>query len=158
MIQPTSRIQQTNKGIEFYEQDILYDDYVYTGDFDMTLKLDYNNNGFGVILTNSEGLSLEDKEEVLLFKMGHKTVEIIYKNKNAQKVLGTYNAAYSKTCTEDLLYRLTKYNNKYTLYIHTQKICEFNSNIEFNSYNLAYYSNSFNIIKHISVAASIPYG
>lgn len=158
MIQPTSRIQQTNKGIESYEQDILYDDYVYTGDFDMTLKLDYNNNGFGVILTNSEGLSLEDKEEVLLFKMGHKTVEIIYKNKNAQKVLGTYNAAYSKTCTEDLLYRLTKYNNKYTLYIHTQKICEFNSNIEFNSYNLAYYSNSFNIIKHISVAASIPYG
>ena len=36
MLQPNSRIN-LDKGIKFYEQDILFDNYIYTGDFDIAL-------------------------------------------------------------------------------------------------------------------------
>ena len=76
MLQPNSRIN-LDKGIKFYEQDILYDNYIYTGDFDIALTLDYATPGFGIGLTNSEGSYLEDKENTLLFKIGQKSVDII---------------------------------------------------------------------------------
>lgn len=157
MLQSNSRIY-LNDGIEFYEQDILFDDYIYTGDFDIALTLDYAAPGFGIGLTNSEGKSLSDKEEVLLFKMGQKSVDIIYLNKDTQKTLATYNSAYAKTYTSNLKYILKKRNNTFSLYIGEQKICDFKSISDLNTYNLIYYSNKGNIIKNINIASSIPYG
>ena len=157
MLQPNSRIY-LNNGIEFYEQDILFDNYVYTGDFDIALTLNYANPGFGIGLTNSEGQTLSDKEEVLLFKLGQKSVDIIYLNKDSQKTLATYSSAYAKTYTEDLKYVLKKRNTTLTLYVGEQKICDFKSISDFNTYNLIYYSNKDNIIKNINIASSIPYG
>ena len=157
MLQPNSRIY-LNNGIEFYEQDILFDNYVYTGDFDIALTLNYANPGFGIGLTNSEGQTLADKEEVLLFKLGQKSVDIIYLNKDSQKTLATYSSAYAKTYTEDLKYVLKKRNTTLTLYVGEQKICDFKSISDFNTYNLIYYSNKDNIIKNINIASSIPYG
>ena len=115
MLQPNSRIYLDN-GIKFYEQDILFDNYIYTGDFDIALTLDYASSGFGIGLTNSEGHSLEDKEEVLLFKLGQKSVDIIYLNKDSQKTLATYNSAFAKTYTEDLRYVLKKRSATFTLF------------------------------------------
>lgn len=157
MLQPNSRINLDN-GIKFYEQDILFDNYIYTGDFDIALTLNYANPGFGVGLTNSEGKTLSDKEEVLLFKLGQKSVDVIHMNKDAQKVLATYNSAYAKTYTEDLTYTLQKRGAEFTLYVGEQKICLFKAPSEFETYNLIYYSNKDNQIKNINIASSIPYG
>ena len=157
MLQPNSRIN-LEKGIKFYEQDILFDNYIYTGDFDIALTLDYASPGFGLGLTNSEGQSLTDKEEVLLFKMGQKSVDVIHMNKDAQKTLATYNSAYAKTYTEDLKYTLQKRGAEFTLYIGEQKVCVFKAPNDFNTYNLIYYSNKDNEIKNINIASSIPYG
>lgn len=156
MLLPTSRIEH-DKGIKFYEQDILYDDYIYSGDMDLNLNIDYSNPGFGITLLNSEGSTLSEKEEILLFKLGNKSLEVIYKNKNLQKTLSIYNAAYAKTYTENLQIKLTKRNNIYNIFIGEQKVCNFKSSCEFNTYNLAYYSNSDNIINNINIAANIPY-
>lgn len=156
MLQPNSRIN-LEKGIKFYEQDILYDNYIYTGDFDIALTLDYATPGFGLGLTNSEGSSLEDKEEVLLFKLGQKTVDIIHMNKDAQKTLATFNSAFAKTYTEDLNYVLQKRGAEFTLFVGEQKVCIFKAPNDFNTYNLIYYSNKENEIKHINIASSIPY-
>lgn len=157
MLQPNSRIN-LDKGIKFYEQDILYDNYIYTGDFDIALTLDYATPGFGIGLTNSEGSYLEDKENTLLFKIGQKSVDIIYLNKDAQKTLATYNSAYAKTYTEDLKYILQKRDAIFTLYVGEQKVCDFKSPEDFNTYNIIYYSNKDNEIKNINIASSIPYG
>ncbi len=157
MLQPNSRINLDN-GIKFYEQDILFDNYIYTGDFDIALTLNYANPGFGVGLTNSEGKTLSDKEEVLLFKLGQKSVDVIHMNKDAQKVLATYNSAYAKTYTEDLTYTLQKRGAEFTLYVGEQKVCLFKAPSEFETYNLIYYSNKDNQIKNINIASSIPYG
>lgn len=157
MLQPNSRIN-LEKGIKFYEQDILFDNYIYTGDFDIALTLDYASPGFGLGLTNSEGQSLTDKEEVLLFKLGQKCVDVIHMNKDAQKTLATYNSAYAKTYTEDLKYILQKRGAEFTLYVNNQKVCVFKAPNDFETYNLIYYSNKDNEIKNINIASSIPYG
>ena len=85
MLQPNSRVSIEN-GIKFYEQDILFDDYIYSGDFDIALNLEYCNSGFGIGLTNSEGVSLSDKQEVLLFKMGNKSLDVILLNKKSTRI------------------------------------------------------------------------
>lgn len=157
MLQPTSRIEIDN-GIKFYEQDVLYDDYIYSGDLDITLTLDYSLPGFGIALISSEGLSLADKEEILLFKIGNKIAEVIYKNKDTQKTLASFNSAYAKTVTTDLIFKLSKRNNRYELHIGDQKVCNFKAPCDIQSYNLSYYSNKDNIIKNVNIAAAIPYG
>lgn len=157
MLQNNSRIY-LNNGIEFYEQDILFDDYVYMGDFDIALTLDYATPGFGIGLTNSEGKNLEDKQEILLFKIGHKNVDIIYSNNDSQRTLATYSSAYAKTYTSDLKYILKKRGNTFSLQVGEQKICDFKSIADLNTYNLIYYSNKENVIKNINIASSIPYG
>lgn len=156
MLQSNSRISMDN-GIKFYEQDILYDDYIYTGDFDIALNLEYCTPGFAIGLVNSEGKTLEDKDQVLLFKIGQKNVDIIFLNKDSQKTLATYNSAYTKTYTADLKYTLQKRDAVFTLYIGQQKICTFTAPIDFNTYNLIYYSNANNTIKNINISSSIPY-
>ena len=157
MLQPNSRISMES-GIKFYEQDILYDDYIYSGDFDIALNLEYCTPGFALGLTNSEGSSLADKEQILLFKIGQKDVDIIFSNKDSQKTLATYNSAFAKTYTENLKYTLQKRNATFTLYIGEQKVCTFKAPVDFDTYNIIYYSNKDNTIKNINVAASIPYG
>ena len=157
MLQPNSRISMES-GIKFYEQDILYDDYIYSGDFDIALNLEYCTPGFALGLTNSEGSSLADKEQILLFKMGQKDVDIIFSNKDSQKTLATYNSAFAKTYTKNLKYTLQKRNATFTLYIGEQKVCTFKAPVDFDTYNIIYYSNKDNAIKNINVAASIPYG
>ena len=54
MINPTARVEIDN-GIKFYEQDVLYDDYIYKGDTDITVTVDYANPGFGIALLVSAG-------------------------------------------------------------------------------------------------------
>lgn len=157
MLQPNSRISMNN-GIKFYEQDILYDDYIYSGDFDIALNLEYFSPGFGIGLTNSEGTLLEDKEQMLLFKIGQKDADIIFSNKDSQKTLATFNSAFAKAYTQDLKFILQKRNSTFTLLVGEQKVCTFTAPVDFNTYNIFYYSNKDNVIKHINIASSIPYG
>lgn len=165
MLQHNSRVTMEN-GIKFYEQDILYDDYIYSGDFNIALNLEYCIPGFGIGLTNSEGASLSDKEAVLLFKMGQKNVDIVSFNKDAQKTLGTFSSGFAKTYTDNLQYILEKRGSVFTLYISVnyhgelvkEKVCTFKSPFDFETYNLIYYSNKDNVIKNINIASSIPYG
>lgn len=167
MLQPNSRVTLTNKGIQFYEQDILFDDYIYTGDFNIALTLEYNFPGFSIGLTNSESSNLQDKEEIILFKLGQGYVEVIFSNKDSQKTLATFPSGFSTVnMFNNLIYCLEKRGSNFTLILkgekdgklESEKVCTFKSPIEFETYNVIYYSNKDNIIKNINIASSIPYG
>ena len=49
MFKANSRIELAN-GIKFYEQDILYDDHVYSDSCQVEVDINYHNNGFGKAL------------------------------------------------------------------------------------------------------------
>lgn len=157
MFMPNSRIELVD-GIKFYEQDIIYDDYVYTGSIQIEVDIDYYNNGFGIVLIDSNNKILSNINAVLLFKLNHKSLEIIYKENDLQKNLGTFSAAYAYTCTDKLKMVLHKTNDNYKVFIGKQKVCDINLSFTFDNYYLGFYSNKDNTINNISIASAIPYG
>lgn len=158
MLLPTSRIEKDRLGIKFYEQDMLVDDYIYSGDLEATIAIKYVTPGFGIALINSEGYSLKDKNEILLFRIGYKEASIIYKNGDKQKTLAVFNAPTITTPIDNLKIKLKKVNNKYYLYIKDKLVGSFQIPYEMLSYNLGYYSSADNVIKNINIVSSIPYG
>ena len=156
MLQYNGRIT-INNGIKFYEQDILYDDYLYSGDIDITLHLTYANPGFGIALINNEGNSIINCY-TLLFRISNGIFEIIEKNtKNHATVLLSTSASQARTYTNDLIFKITKRGNSYSVVIGDSEFKNITLPVEMNTYILGYYSNKDNIIKEINVAASIPY-
>ena len=106
MIQYDSRIT-INGGIKFYEQDIMYDDYLYSDNIDITLTLDYANPGFGVALINNESNSIINSS-FIMFKLGNGIFEIIEKNTNNHlNVLFSTSASPAKPYTSDLLFKVS---------------------------------------------------
>ena len=157
MIQKNSRVEFAN-GIKFYEQDLLYDDYIYSGSSTISVTLDYKNTGFGIALISSTSSTLNNSNAVLLFRMRHKVLEIIYKENDAQIILATYNATQAKTVTENLTFVIEKNVNSYDISIGSQKLTTFNCSYDMSYYYIGYYSNQDNVIKHINIASSVPYG
>ena len=152
-----SRIELVD-GIRFYEQDVLYDDYIYTGDCQIDVDLDYYNNGFGILLINSNNKILSNVNAALLFRLNHKSLEVIYKENNLQKIVGVFSSAHSVTCTDNLQISLRKIKNKYTMAIGGQIVCDIEMNYDFENYHLGFYSNQDNTINYINVAGNVPYG
>ena len=106
MIQYNSRIT-INNGIKFYEQDIVYDDYLYSDNIDITLTLDYANPGFGVALINNESNSVINCNAIM-FKLGNGVFEIIEKNNNNHmNILFSTSASPAKPYTSDLLFKIS---------------------------------------------------
>ena len=68
MIQKNSRVEFAN-GIKFYEQDLLYDDYIYSGSSTISVTLDYRNPGFGIAFIASTSSTLTNNNAVLLFRI-----------------------------------------------------------------------------------------
>lgn len=158
MLLPTSRIEKDKFGIKFYEQDMLVDDHIYTGDMEASVTLKYVTPGFGIALINSEGYSLKDKNEILLFRFGYKEASIIYKNGDQQKTLAVFNTPTVVTPIENLKIQLKKTDNTYQLFANKKQIGSFKVPYELLSYNIGYYSSAENVIKNLNIASSIPYG
>ena len=157
MIQYNSRVNVTD-GIEFYEQDILYDDYLYSGDIDITLNIDYASPGFGIALIDNGGNSIMNNK-ALMFKMGSGVFEIIEKDTNNNTtILFSTSSMYAKPHREDLLFKLSKRNNTYTITIGELVLKNLVLKTEMNSYMIGFYSNKGNIINSINIAGAIPYG
>ena len=151
-----SRIELVD-GIRFYEQDFLYDDYLYSGDIDITLRLRYANPGFGIALIDNEGNSIINSH-TLLFRISNGIFEIIEKNtQNNAVVLFSTSFSQAKPYKEDLLFKIKKRNNSYSFVIGNSELNSISLPVEINTYMLGYYSNKDNIIKEINIAASIPY-
>ena len=157
MLQNNARVDTSN-GIKFYEQDILYDDYVYSGSCEIEVNIDYYNNGFGIVLINATSNTLSNENAAMLFRLNHKSVEIIYKENDKQKNIGTFSSTHAKTYTENLNVTLEKIDNIFTLTVGNQQVCKFVSEYDFDSYYIGYYSNEGNVINHINIASAIPYG
>ena len=156
MLQYNSRITIDN-GIKFYEQDILYDDYLYSGDIDIALNLTYANPGFGIALINNEGNSIINSNAIL-FRLSNGIFEIIEKRTtDVATVLFSTSASPARPHKDNLFFKITKRGNNYSIFIDHLEFKNIALSFEIDSYLLGYYSNKDNIIKSINVAAAIPY-
>lgn len=157
MLQSNCRIS-TEDRITFYEKDVLYDNHIYSGDCRIEVSIDYINNGFGIMLINATSHKLSNSNSIIMFKLNHKTLEVIYKENDLQRVLGSYRAALSVAGSDDLKIIVQKKANIYSVSVGGYLVTEFKSDHDVEDYYIGFYSNRDNVINNISIASAIPFG
>lgn len=157
MLLSNCRIEK-NKEITFYEQDMLIDNNTYSGDIDVSLKIEYITPGIGIALIADEGLSLNEMAEIYLYRIGYNSFALIRKKDGKNENIDTGPLMNTKPYMEDLYVRLVKDNNKLSFYINNELLSSKYLPTEINSFSIGYYSNAGNKIKSISIASNIPAG
>lgn len=157
MLEKNYRVNYDN-GMSFLEKDILYDNYTYTSDIIINIDLTYVNAGFGIVLMNSSGDSINDKNGVYLFKIGYKEASIYYSTKTSKTLINQISCLEAFTIQEHLKFKLKKENKKITLYLNNKEILHEYIEKDLDRYNIGYYSNKNNKINNISIESNVPSG
>jgi hypothetical protein len=155
VLESNSRIENLN-GVRFYEQDILFDDYDYTGDMKIILNADYISPGIGITLVNSEGLYMESKREVYLFKIGYKSISVIYRLDDTQQELvrASINLA---PIHENIVINFSKIGKKITIAVDGYgTILDYTLQTRLDQFNLGIYSNAGNTVNNVTIFSSVP--
>lgn len=155
MIQENCRIENIN-GYKFYEQDILYDDYMFSNDIQLTVDLDYVSPGFGIALADNEGSSIKEKRFAYLFKIGYKEASIYYSTKEGKTLIKQLSIKEAYTIQENMKFTFIKQGKKVIVKINDKEIFSEYTTKSIDKYNIGYYSNVGNIINSISIASAVP--
>lgn len=155
MLQENCRIENFN-GYKFYEQDILFDDYMFSNDIQLTVDLDYVSPGFGIALVDNEGYSIKEKRFAYLFKIGYKEASIYYSTKETKTLIKQLSVKDVYTIQEKMKFTFIKQGKKVTVKINGKEIFSEYTNKSIDKYNIGYYSNVGNIINSISIASAVP--
>lgn len=155
MLQENCRIENFN-GYKFYEQDILFDDYMFSNDIQLTVDLDYVSPGFGIALVDNEGFSIREKRFAYLFKIGYKEASIYYSTKESKTLIKQLSIKDVYTIQENMKFTFIKQGKKVTIKINDKEIFSEYTTKNIDKYNLGYYSNVGNIINSISIASAVP--
>lgn len=70
VFEPNSRVEKTASGIRFYEQDILFSNYVFSGNWTVDICFDYLSSGFGIVLAEDSDDGFRNAKQATLFKLG----------------------------------------------------------------------------------------
>lgn len=157
MLLSNSRIINNEK-IHFYEQDILLDDHIYSGNIQVTLNVDYVSPGIGIALISDEGLSLSEDGETYLFKIGHSDYSLIHRLGVKKEILENGAVPNVKPFKKNLVLQIKKVNNKVSFYVNNKLVTNKYLPTDINTFKIGYYSNAGNIINSISIASEIPDG
>lgn len=155
MLQENCRIEKFD-GYRFYEQDILFDDYMFSNDIQLTVDLDYVSPGFGIALIDNEGFSVKEKRFSYLFKIGYKEASIYYATKEKNTLVKQLSVKEAFTIQERMKLTFIKQGKKITIKINDVEILSEYTNKSIDKYNIGYYSNIGNIINSISIASAVP--
>ena len=155
MLQQNCRVEKF-KGFKFYEKDIMYDDYVFTHDIQLTIDATYIVPGFGIALMDNEGFSIRDKSDVYLFKVGYKEASIYYNDGTETTLVKQITCPQSVTIQEHMIFTFIKKGKKIIIMLNDRIIFEEYIKKNLDKYNIGYYSNAGNIINNVSIAASVP--
>ena len=155
MLLSNSRIIK-NKKINFYEQDILIDDHVYSGNIQVELDIEYINPGVGIALILNEGQSTSNNKETFLFRIGHSEYSIIRSTEASTEIIESGPVINIKPYISNLKFKIRKINNKIQLWIGNEMLSNRYLPAQINNYRIGYYSNAGNSINAISIASEIP--
>lgn len=154
MLLNNSRIKKNN-GYRFYEKDVIFDDYVFTQNIQINVKLDYNIAGFGIVISDAN-YNISNRPNCYLFKIGYREASCYYATANSVSLVKQVSCIEAYTVQENLNLSLRKENNGITMYINDKKIFSTLINNVFDKYNIGYYSMPGNEIKDVNIATNIP--
>ena len=166
VFEPNCRVQKTNEGIQFYEQDVLCFGYDFFGNQRIEIKLDYVSPGFGVLLIENNNSELKEVHNSYLFKMGSNDFRVYQKHFKKQEQVGVSSCAFTPGPSMKNVVLVFEIIDR-LLSVYRQEedsagkhreslLAEYELNKLFESYRIGIYSNAGNTIRSISLLNSIP--
>lgn len=167
LFEPNSRIEKIDSGIRFYEQDIIFSDYVFEGDVEVNLHLDYLHPGFGIVIAEKYKGGPRNSEKAHLFKLGRYVFQVIEKTLLAQAVRKENSCVLAPDIQHEninLVFRIEGRNMK--LLLRTKEgSTERTDNEELGTYKfpkdlgeyyIGFYSNYGNVIRSAKYIQGVP--
>lgn len=160
------RVQKTNEGIQFYEQDVLCSSYVFSGDQKIDIHLDYLTPGFGIVLIEEDTGEKQVSKNATLFKLGTDDFRVLERKFNEQKEIYTSSCVFSPSESMknvNVIFELSgkkvtiayKYINSLGKTVErTLGSCKISTIYE--NFKIGFYSNSGNIIRNLVFLGSVP--
>jgi len=162
-----SRVQKVTEGVQFYEPDILCSSYLFSGDLEINVVVDYERPGFGVALIECDEKNpslLNSYSNLYLGKVGLNDYRVYRKRLGLQKEIYSggcifepeiQNASLTFTLKGHVFsavyHTLDSNNNPRDVslgQIHLDKL--------FQSYRVGFYSNADNTIRSVNFKSSVP--
>lgn len=166
LFESNSRIQKIEEGIQFYEQDILLSEYLFSGDQKIEIKLDYLSPGFGLAIVEKNEAGLKEENSIYLAKLGSNDFRVFRRRFQIQEQIHVSSCNFApgeKMKNVALIFEL----KDKTITVSRQKvekdekikeelIGEFELPKKFNSFLLGFYSNARNIIRSFLFLNRVP--
>ncbi len=160
MIQNNCRIESFN-GIRFFDQDILFDDFIYNDYVEAVLEIDYCTPGFGIVLVNNTASVLSSESEAFLFRIGYREASVEYKTGYINKTLAKIPTVIypSSELNPKMYIKFRKYRKTVYLDINGESIINpkvYKLPKDINKFCLGIYSNAGNTIHNLKINSKIP--
>lgn len=162
----TARVSMQDKGIRFYEQDILPCSYIFEGDQVIDLTVDYLFSGFGVVIAQNNGHPFRHADRVYMLKVGYNDFQVLEKRNGKVSNISTTSCTLAPSLdnkriklqisiakklvsvdwlTEDKAGAFRRYN-----------LGSYRMSDELEEYRIGFYSNAGNIIRNLSFKQDVP--
>lgn len=167
LFEPNSRIEKNSNGIRFYEQDILFSDYVFEDDVEIDLHIDYLHPGFGIVIAEKYKGGPRNSEKAHLFKLGNNVFRVFEKTILTQ-VMRKENACLLAPDQENqdinLIFRITGRDItllQKTVELKAQKpkyeeLGTYKLTKRLNEYYIGFYSNKGNTLRDVTFLQGAP--
>lgn len=143
-----------NNGLTFYENDLLIDDYIHSGDMVLSFDAEYLNPGIGIaILKNTNGYVYKSNES-FLFKLGDKSAGIYYRLGDYKKVIEDFTTNIEMGLT--IHFELIKTDRNIQILCNGTKIIDYTIQKTLDSFFISLYSSKYNTIKNLKIVSGIP--
>lgn len=150
-----SRIVYEN-GLCFYEEDLIYDNHTYSGNLNITIDLDYYQNGFGVFFYLKAGAPLASQNLYYFLKIGYQEASLFLVNDSYYERIGHYGLTHNAP-QQHLTFVASLEESYLTLTINNEHIGKTKLPLIFSNYSLGYYSQRGNTIHSVMLKAPFPY-
>lgn len=160
---PTSRIEETGKGIKFYEQDILPCSYVFNGNQVIDLRVDYLFSGFGVVLAEDNGHSFTEADHIYLLKIGSNDFQVFEKRTSGLITQPASSCDIAPSRDNKNMHLQFELKDKELLLRRVyddgskpEVLGKYKMVNECGAYRIGFYSNAGNTIRHVSFLQNVP--
>jgi hypothetical protein len=154
MFRTNSRVERKN-GIRFYEQDILCSNYLFTNDLIVEFTLDYLTPGAGIVLLEKNERIEEQANDMFVFKIGQNDFTVIRKRYGIQEEVLHVSSNITPPFM-DLSLTFIKSGRTIELKMGDRLIGHYMLPRSIDKYQVGFYSNAGNVLKHSSFAAGVP--
>lgn len=154
----TARVQATEQGLYFYEQDVLMSSYLFNGDITVNISLSYKKAGFGIVIADNVP---EQSKHVYLLRLGINTFQATERHLLQQENYTATSNVFELSDSVNLVFKMQGPKTQIFLVNNstTESLVSLGTHVmsrELSSYYLGFYSAEGNTINDVTFLQGVP--